>query len=452
MPASSRLILCPAASMPSYRLPTIALIAAALSCQPANAWFRVACTTPLVQERLDPIISPGVSPSNHVHTIHGGNMFASNSTYDTLRTSTCTNCLVSQLLPYEDQCWCSLRNLLSGFPKLYFQDPRNKSFTPVPDGGLLVYYENRGGNDTSNGGTGLKAFPPGFKMISGSPTRRSRKFTPGEGSQGELAERAIEWECLRYTNSSTPGYNSDQTVGGFPTTDCEAGLNSRIHFPSCWDGVNVDSPDHTSHTAFLSDLDNGNCPSTHPVGLMTILYEVTWNVHAFAESWNSSSDPWPFVWGLIHPRDLIVLVTDGLASDPTGYSWHGDFQNGWDTQVLQNAIDKCNNPNDQTAQGVTEACSFLTVTNATTAGECKIAPTVSETIDGLLDKLPGCNPIQAGPQDATLHSDANCQLGVASPTPTPGKSAAMGNFVSVKDQQVLILSLGAVLASMLFGL
>ena len=23
---------------------------------------------------------------------------------------------------------------------------------------------------------------------------------------------------------------------GFPTTDCESGLNARIHFPACWDG------------------------------------------------------------------------------------------------------------------------------------------------------------------------------------------------------------------------
>jgi hypothetical protein len=64
------------------------------------------------------------------------------------------------------------------------------------------------------------------------------RFTPGEGSQRELAERAVEWECLRYT--TTTGYNSinssEWTIGptlssslqkcgspetGFPTTDCE---------------------------------------------------------------------------------------------------------------------------------------------------------------------------------------------------------------------------------------
>ena len=69
-----------------------------------------------------------------------------------------------------------------------------------------------------------------------------------------------------------------------------------IHMPACWDGVvsisspvsnstaqslyqtfhsqNLDSPDHISHTAYLSDLDRGSCPSTHPVPLMKLLYEV----------------------------------------------------------------------------------------------------------------------------------------------------------------------------------
>ncbi|KAF8178495.1 hypothetical protein BJ912DRAFT_665000 [Pholiota molesta] len=352
-----------------------------IECGQVDAWFRVACsTTPLVQERLDPIVSSGISPSNHVHTVHGGNKFASNSTYDIMRTSSCSNCLVAQ---DASNYW---------FPKLYLKDPKTGLFEPVPDGGLLVYYQNRGNSDVSNGGPGLKAFPPGLKMISGNPARRSRKYTPGEGSQEELAERAIEWECLRYT--ATTGYNSAATgSGGFPTTDCEAGLNARIHMPACWDGVNLDSDNHTSHTAFLSDLDNGACPSTHPVPFMKLLYEVTWDVHTLASRWNPRKDKWPFVWA---------------TGDPTGYSWHGDFQNGWDTEALQNAIDKCNNPNDPTGSGITEACSFLTVVNATLAAECQIPPTVNETIDGQLDRLPGCNPLQFGPGDATILSDSNC--------------------------------------------
>jgi len=191
--------------------------------------------------------------------------------------------------------WLLRTNQTTGFQSCTSMTQKTGLFEPVPNGGLLVYYQNRGNGDVINGGSGLKAFPPGFKMISGSPVRRARKFTPGQGSQGELAERAIEWECLRYTTSST-GYNSVNSLTGFPTTDCEAGLNARIHMPACWDGVNVDSSDHVSHTAYLSDLDNGSCPPTHPVPLMKILYEVTWDVHSMASRWDPRKNLWPFVW------------------------------------------------------------------------------------------------------------------------------------------------------------
>ncbi|KAG7086206.1 hypothetical protein E1B28_002170 [Marasmius oreades] len=261
-------------------------------------------------------------------------------------------------------------------------------FEPVPNGGLLAYYQNRGSQDKANGGPGLKAFPPGFRMISGNPTLRSKKYADGLGTQAELAERAIAWACLRYTTSNPDYYGT----GGFPHTDCEAGFQSRIHFPACWDGKNVDSTDHKSHVAFLSILDNGSCPPTHPVGLMKLFYEITWDIHNFAGRWKES-DGWPFVYA---------------TGDPTGYSLHADFQNGWDVTVLQEAIDECNNPNDQTINGVVDACKRFTVIPAATAKTCQLSAVVNEPVSGSLSKLPGCNPIQTGPGDATLYTDQNC--------------------------------------------
>ena len=74
---------------------------------------------------------------------------------------------------------------------LDFRDPKTKNFEAVPDGGrytskslrisysarigLLIYYQNRGNGDKANGGSGIKAFPPGFKMISGNIAARSKK-------------------------------------------------------------------------------------------------------------------------------------------------------------------------------------------------------------------------------------------------------------------------------------
>lgn len=44
-----------------------AALVALVASSPAYAWWRVACTTPLVTERIDPIISPNVIGSQHTH-------------------------------------------------------------------------------------------------------------------------------------------------------------------------------------------------------------------------------------------------------------------------------------------------------------------------------------------------------------------------------------------------
>ncbi|KIJ30514.1 hypothetical protein M422DRAFT_234799 [Sphaerobolus stellatus SS14] len=277
---------------------------------------------------------------------------------------------------------------------MYFHNSVNGTFEEVPNGGLLVYYLQRGNADRINGGPGLTAFPPGFRMITGDPKRRSLQFPWGMANQDQLRQRAIEWVCLT-TGGAQLSDNFDSGAG-FPSTDCIGGFNARLQMPNCWDGVNLDSPDHISHTAFMSTLDNGVCPPDHPVALMTILFEVTWDVHSFVTSgkWNPNTQPWPFVYA---------------NGDPTGYGWHGDFYNGWPDGLLQVAIDQCNTPsNSDQMNGVTEACPLLTVLPVDQVTECKRASVVNEPVSGILTKLPGCNPIQRGPQNATLYSASNC--------------------------------------------
>jgi hypothetical protein len=83
----------------------------------------------------------------------------------------------------------------------------------------------------------------------------------------------------------------------------------QVYFPSCWDGVNLDSSDHKSHVAYPNQTyDNGPCPASHPVRLMSIFYEVTWNTGLFSNMWYGSGQPFVLAQG-----------------DPTGYGLHGDF-------------------------------------------------------------------------------------------------------------------------------
>ena len=60
----------------------------------------------------------------------------------------------------------------------------------------------------------------------------------------------------------------------------------------CWDGKNLDSPDHQSHmystTKKGTFVEAGPCPSTHPVRMPQLAYETIWDTTKF----NNKAD-WP---------------------------------------------------------------------------------------------------------------------------------------------------------------
>jgi hypothetical protein len=99
----------------------------------------------------------------------------------------------------------------------------------------------------------------------------------------------------------------------------------------------VDSPDHFSHMAYPKENESGPCPSTHPVRLVTLFYEMMWDVDAWSKLRSQARNPTqPFVTA---------------QGDPTGYGYHGDFLDGWDKNVLQTAIDTCTSDS-----GIIEYC------------------------------------------------------------------------------------------------
>ena len=78
-------------------------------------------------------------------------------------------------------------------------------------------------------------------------------------------------------------------------TDVDAQSLSR-----CWDGKNLDSPDHVSHVSYPASgtfENNGPCPSTHPVKLPQLMFEVIWDTTAFNDKslWPADGSQ-PFVF------------------------------------------------------------------------------------------------------------------------------------------------------------
>ncbi|KAK7702584.1 hypothetical protein SLS64_009547 [Diaporthe eres] len=179
--------------------------------------------------------------------------------FDPSVESTCTSCTFSEDF---SNYWTA---------NLYFR-ARNGTFKRVPqmlnlaleggDGGITVYY-----------------IPP----YDGKTTVTAFKPNPFGGA---------------------PCTGSDTT--SLPTGTCGGGIRTTITFPTCWDGKNVDSPDHKAHVAYPSSgsfESTGPCPSTHPVRLPQLMYEVMWDTTPFNDPniWPEDGSQ-PFVYSTGDPE------------------------------------------------------------------------------------------------------------------------------------------------------
>ncbi|KAI1079785.1 hypothetical protein F5B20DRAFT_590325 [Whalleya microplaca] len=349
----------------------------------AHAFWRLPCASPVVVERADPILDPGVV-SKHAHTIMGSNAFNFTMDYALTQTATCSSCKVVQDL---SSYWV---------PNLYYH-AENGTFIPVKQsGGALIYYLQRTDEKDPNPSEGLIAFPKDFRMVAGNPTNRN--------DSGSLEQRAVSFACLGIDGPATPE---------LPKQNCANGLRTQLTFPSCWDGSNLDSPDHKSHMAYPSGVDTGFCPQSHPHRFITVFMEVTWNVDDFKDQWYGDEQPFIFSNG-----------------DPTGYGYHGDFVNGWDIPTLQTAINECTDDS-----GVVERCSAFQFRADADMAACKVLPRVSEAVSGVLPALPGCNPVQPGPEPAVTQSGCGAPTEIGDPVLpfTDATKAGWGFVACAKD-------------------
>lgn len=322
----------------------------------ANAYWLMGAGA-ITKERMDPLISPG-EVAHHTHIVYGGSNFGVSVNTEKLQKSECSSV---PIVEDKSAYWA---------PLLYFQWA-NGSFSSL-DGGAVIYYlfPNKPGS--------TKAFPKDFRMISGDPTLRTY-----DGSNH--GQQAVTFLCLDF-KGTTSEHNS------LPEKHCPSGIRSQINFPSCWDGKNVDSPDHRSHVAYRSKgPDDGECTDPkYPVNIPRVFLEIYWDTGAFDSYRSQAKNPnQPFVFAY---------------GDETGFGNHADLYNGWDDGVLQRAIDgcTCNDSGDPTCCGQTGKKLFTLKEKH----QCRITPGIDERTTGMLNKLPGNNPVQPAGRRATMLKDS----------------------------------------------
>ncbi|KAI1367384.1 hypothetical protein F5Y08DRAFT_349325 [Xylaria arbuscula] len=315
---------------------------------PVQAGLRFQCSTLTIQ-RLDPVVQPGSNPSAHLHHIVGGNAFNASMEGDVSSRATCTTCEMSEDF---SNYWTAT---------LFFKHPTNGSYHRVPvipvnpgnldgysgtSGGLTVYYTQTDLLRDSIATNPVKTFPPGFRMTVGNPTNTG---APHVG---------LRYQCLTASGGRGP------EIQDFPTSPCAGGIFVTNHFPACWDGKNLDSPDHQSHMYNSITMDGftnaPKCPASHPVRMPQVAYETVWDT-----LWPSGT-PNPFVWSF-----------EGV----NGKGTHADYMFGWKGDALQRAMNK--------SECFYDGCGSITKQPMATANKCTVKDMVGENFEGWLSKLPG---------------------------------------------------------------
>src|SRR6186713_2910022 len=78
--------------------------------------------------------------------------------------------------------------------------------------------------------------------------------------------------CNDGTSNGIPCQKGD--TWAFPPKPCPRGIRSNLIFPSCWDGKNLDSPDHKSHMAHggVGGFSHTTCPASHPIRMPQVCF------------------------------------------------------------------------------------------------------------------------------------------------------------------------------------
>lgn len=249
--------------------------------------FRTSCTFSHMSFD-DPIVFPGQSGASHLHTFFGNSLTSATSTVASIAASGGSTCAGG-----------TLNRTAYWVPALI----DTATHIPLVPTLALIYYKT--GYEGVNPAD-VKALPTGLRFISGS----AKATTPGG---------PMHFACL--------GQSADQSWQDH-IPSCLAGdeLIVGLDFPQCWDGVNLDSPDHASHVVGAShERTPPGCPADHPVALPQISYLIHYAVPSTGSaSWRLSSDNYP-------------------ATMPGGYSGHGDYMMGWDAKTMQTFITNCDN-------------------------------------------------------------------------------------------------------------
>ena len=274
----------------------------------------------------DPIVFPGKDGAAHLHRFYGNTLLDETSDLTSLFTSGESSCQGNAL--NRSAHWIPALLAPAYAPdtgERLLDDTGEPAWTPVSavvgndDEAHEIFYYSAGIDDLYS----IQAVPLGLKMIAGNHM----------GQPGAEQDTAIaRWHCQTWESdeSSNPQWSTS-----IPECVAPDRLRMDLFFPSCWNGVDLDSSDHQSHMAYpVTDADSNKtqCPQSHPVPIIRVSFHYAWGVRPgeydpetkTSRGWRLASD-----------------MYDATRQTPGGMSLHGDWFNAWHPEALRAVLETC---------------------------------------------------------------------------------------------------------------
>jgi Domain of unknown function (DUF1996) len=192
----------------------------------------------LTFEAMDRIVFPGQQPpAGHLHD-HYGTLATPDATVSQMQQS------ASACNRPEDTAGYWVTAVLKPDGPDAGSDP-----DPVPATAMKAYYR------TDVPASKVKPIPLGLMIVAGNHAATAAN---------PQSTNIVHWDCKNEQTGEVTG----PWVEPHQCESTDAKPRLKIRFPQCWDGKNLDSPDHKAHTAYPKRV-NGvyKCPSTHPVAI-----------------------------------------------------------------------------------------------------------------------------------------------------------------------------------------
>lgn len=293
-----------------------------------NSWrgiFRINCDFAHASYD-DPIVFPGQDNAAHLHRFYGNTLLDETSDIRSLLTTGESSCQGNTL--NRSAYWVPALLAPSYDPdtgERVQDDLGDPAWLTVPavvgndEEAHEIFYYSAGVDDLDS----IQTIPLGLKMIAG-----NHMGQPGMEQDTSIAR----WHCQSWESSDATNPRWSTSI---PECIAPDRVRMDIFFPSCWNGVDLDSADHKSHMAYPLDSNGPDgmvCPETHPVPIVRVSFhyafgvkpEVDDPVSRSSRGWRLASD---------------MYEVDAQA--PGGMSLHGDWFNAWHPEALQAVLDNC---------------------------------------------------------------------------------------------------------------